>query len=252
MTRCIVFANQKGGCGKTTSAVNTAHCLAAKGRKVLLIDLDPQAHTSISLGKNPDILVHGIYDLLTGQAGLNRTINKTDIKNLYIIPSSSDLTGFEIDFSTCKGSQNILSEKILSQDSKFDYLIIDPPPAIGLLTVSALVAVKEVYIPMPMHFLAMEGLTEMIRLIYKVNALWNPELCMKGIIPTFYNKNTRLAKEITEEICKNFGQDRLLPGIRMNVSLAEAPGHGKTIIEYAPQSSGAKDYMTLAEKIDRE
>ncbi|QTA77934.1 AAA ATPase-like domain-containing protein [Desulfonema limicola] len=251
MTRCIVFANRKGGCGKTTSAVNTAHCLAAKGRKVLLIDIDPQAHATISTGKNPGAQSRGIYDLLTGQAGLEETITRTDLKNLSIIPSSPDLTAFEIDFSTCKGSENILSEKILSRAMEFDYLILDPPPTIGLLTVSALVAAQEVYIPMPMHFLAMEGLAEMMRLIYKVNALWNPELRMKGIIPTFFNKNTRLAKEITEDICKNFGKDRLLPGIRMNISLAEAPGYGKTVIEYAPQSSGAKDYMALAEKIDR-
>jgi len=251
MTRYIVFANRKGGCGKTTTAVNAAHALAEKGRKVLVIDIDPQSHAGISLGFPPDSASRGSYDLLTGKMPLSEVIIPTRVKNLSLIPASRHLTAFEMDYSSREGCQSLLAEKLSSDLLPFDYLILDPPPTVGLLMVSALVAAKEAYIPMPMHFLAMEGLAEMMRLIYTVNASWNPALRMAGIIPTFFNAQTRIAKEISEEIRKNFGQDRLLPAIRMNVSLAEAPGYRQTVFEYAPGSTGAKDYRRLAEAMER-
>lgn len=250
MTRFIVFANRKGGCGKTTTAVNVAHCLAMKKKKTLLIDLDPQAHSTISLGKN----THGqnnpsIVTLLNGKKTLNDIIVPTNIDGLSLAPSSRDLISFELEASSRKGSENILSEKLSGTVNRFDFIVFDPPPTIGLLTVSALVAGREVYIPMPMHFLAMEGLAEMMRLIYTLNATCNPDLRLCGVIPTFYNKSTRIAKEIAGDIIKNFGKENLLPGIRMNVSLAEAPGHGKSVLEYAPNSAGAVDYTALADSI---
>ncbi len=255
MPRMIVFANRKGGCGKTTTAVNVAHALALRNRKVLLLDADPQAHASISLGYPSDSLTSGIYDLLTGASSPADVIIPTRLKKLSLIPASRHLTAFEMDYSSRSGCESLLAEKlsdtVFNDLSVFDYLIIDPPPTVGLLTVSALVAAKEVFIPMPMHFLAMEGLAEMMRLIYTVNAAWNPALRMAGIIPTFYNKQTKLARELGEEIRTNFGEDRLLPAIRMNVSLAEAPGYGQTVLEYAPASAGAKDYKKLALHIER-
>jgi chromosome partitioning protein len=176
---------------------------------------------------------------------------ETDVPGVWLVPSARELMSFEIDFSPRAGSELYLVERLGQDAEPYDYLIFDPPPTVGLLTVSALVAAKEVYIPMPMHFLAMEGLAEMMRLIYTVNANWNRELKMMGVIPTFYNSTTRIAREITADIAQNFGPSKLLPGIRMNVSLAEAPGHGKSVMEYAPKSSGALDYMALADHIDR-
>ena len=249
MTRLIVFANRKGGCGKTTTAVNSAHALAEQGKKILLIDVDPQAHASLSNGLSPEERLPGICDLLYGSGELDTAIHDTRIENLKIIPSSRELTRFEIDFSHREGSETILAERIQNIDG-FDYLIFDPPPTIGLLTVSCLVAAKEIYIPMPMNFLSMEGLAEMVRLIYTVNATWNPDLRLYGIIPTFFNSQTRITREIYHQIEKNFGKDKIMQEIRMNVTLAEAPGHGKTVLEYAPKSHGAEDYLTLAKQIE--
>lgn len=256
MTHCttarqIVFANRKGGCGKTTTAVNVAHALVRRQRSVLLVDLDPQAHTTLSLGISPDTLKAGAFDLLSGKSGLEEIVIRTRIPGLTLIPSSRNLARLEMEpFIHCQ-TETSLADHLEGKTGMFDYIIIDPPPAIGMLSTSALVAAREVYIPMLMHFLSMEGLAEMMRMIYTVNARWNPKLTLQGIIPTFFNRNTRIAKEICREISKNFGDDKLvLPGIRMNISLAEAPGSGLTIFDYAPRSTGASDYALLAKRID--
>ncbi len=250
MTRFIVFANRKGGCGKTTTAVNVAHALAMRGKKVLLIDADPQAHATIALGVPPLSRKCHILHLLREGAPFSDAVFNTHIPGVCLIPASRELGSFELDFSSRKGSESLLSECLYEEAAAFDYLIFDPPPTVGLLTISTLVAAQEVFIPMQMHFLAMEGLAEMMQLIYTINATHNANLSLGAIIPTFFNKNTRLAREITEDIVKNFGAEKLLPGIRMNISLAEAPGHGKSIFEYAPQSSGAADYLEVANRID--
>ena len=250
MARFIVFANRKGGCGKTTTAVNVAHALAMEGQKVLLIDADPQAHATIALGIPPLSRKCHILHLLREEAPFNDAVFQTHIPGVCLIPASRELGSFELDFSSRTGSETLLSESLYEDAPGFDYLIFDPPPTAGLLTVSTLVAAHEVFIPMQMHFLAMEGLAEIMHLIYTVNATHNANLQLSAIIPTFFNKKTRLAREITEDIVKNFGADKLLPGIRMNISLAEAPGHGKSIFEYAPQSCGAQDYLEVAHKID--
>ncbi len=250
MPRYIVFANRKGGCGKTTTAVNVAHALAMRGKQVLLIDADPQAHATIALGVPTHSIKRHILHLVREEAPFNDAVCRTHIPGLCLIPSSRELGSFELDFSSRKGSETLLSENLYKNVAGFDYLVFDPPPTVGLLTVSTLVAAREVFIPMQMHFLAMEGLAEMMQLIYTVNATHNADLRLSAIIPTFFNRNTRLAREISDDIVKNFGPDRLLPGIRMNISLAEAPGHGKSIFEYAPHSTGAQDYMEVAGRID--
>ncbi|MBF0413727.1 MAG: ParA family protein [Desulfamplus sp.] len=269
MSRYIVFANRKGGCGKTTTAVNISYIFAAQNKKVLLIDLDPQAHATLSLNINPDPERPNIYHLLDKKASFKDVVQRVvpasqiisnlpndpkqdriKVDNLYIIPSSRNLSVVEISGPKFSGDELYLAEILHNNASEFDYVIIDPPPSVGILSVSALVAAKEAYIPMPMHFLAMEGLAEMTRLIYQINATWNPELKLYGIIPTFYNKNTRIAKEIASDIVKTFGAKSLAPPIRQNVALAEAPGHGTSIFEYAPDSIGAEDYESLANFIE--
>lgn len=248
--RRLVFANRKGGCGKTTTAVNVAHALAERGRRVLLLDADPQAHATLSLGIGPHQSAPNMSHVMRGEAALSEAVRETPWPGLSIAPSDRDLMAFEIEGPNAPGAETRLAMHVHEAVGRYDYLIMDPPPTVGLLTVSALAAAGEVFIPMPMHFLAMEGLAEMMRLIYTVNANWNRNLAMKGVIPTFYNRNTRIAREIAGEIVENFGEDRLLPGIRMNVSLAEAPGHGKPVAAYAPKSAGAEDYAALAARID--
>ena len=251
MTRFIVFANRKGGCGKTTTAVNVAHALAKKGNKVLVIDTDPQAHATISLGIVPGVRPADISHLITGKASLKDVIIKTHIDDVSLIPSSRYLLSFEAEFFSQKKAATRLSEKLSKTEiGRFNYLIFDPPPTAGLLTTTTLTAAREVYIPMQMHFLNLEGLAEMVRMIYDVSAAWNPDLRLTGIIPTFFNRNTRIAREIRDDIIKHFGEESLFPGIRMNISLTEAPGHGQSIFEYAPGSAGAVDYMRLTDQID--
>ncbi len=248
--RYLIFANRKGGCGKTTTAVNVAHALARNKRRVLLFDMDPQAHATISLGIHPGRTDHHIGELLEGEIGLGDLITPTQMENLHLAPSSPDLTAYEIAFAPKEGSEIRLYERIDNATEGFEYLIFDPPPTVGLLAVSSLVAAREVFIPMPMHFLAMEGLAEMMRLIYRINATWNPNLRLGGIIPTFYNRNTCIARQISADIAQNFGESKLLPGIRMNISLAEAPAHGRSIFDHAPRSAGAKDYDFLTQIIE--
>ena len=248
--RSIVFANRKGGCGKTTTAVSVAHALVKRGSQVLLVDMDPQAHTTLSLGISPDSLAASVWDLLHGDLPHERVVLETHIPDLFLIPSSRNLTRIDIEPASHRITETALAEHLTHHARSMDYIIIDLPPAVGMLSISAMVAAREVFIPLPMHFLAMEGLAEMMRLIYTVNSRWNPRLRLQGIIPTFFNRNTRIAGEICREIIKNFGQDKLMPGIRMNVSLAEAPGSGTTIFEYAPKSIGAIDYGLLTDRIE--
>lgn len=245
MARMMVFANRKGGCGKTTTAVTVAHGMALKGQKVLLVDMDPQAHASISLRTSPEKPRSNVVHLLNREVAAREVLRQTHIPDLSLIPASRDLTAFEIKLTRETGSEMRLAETLQPVLTEFDAVIFDPPPTVGLLMVSSLVAAKDVFIPLQMHFLAMEGLAEMMRLIYLVNATWNPHLGLIAIIPTFFNRQTRIAREICTDIKQNFGENKITPGIRMNISIAEAPGHGKTVLEYAPGSTGAADYRKL-------
>lgn len=251
MTRYITFANRKGGCGKTTTAIGVAHSLVQKKERVLIIDLDPQAHATLSLGISPEPDRPNIYHLLDQKADFHDVVQPSRIKGLSVIPSSRNLSVVEIDTPNFSGDELFLSDQLRSHTTDVDFVIIDPPPSVGPLSVTALTASTEVYLPMPMHFLAMEGLAEMTRLIYQINATWNPQLTLKGIVPTFYNKNTRITREIEQDIIDTFGKDKLMPPIRQNVALAEAPGHGLTIFEYAPKSIGAEDYDRLTQTIQK-
>ena len=250
MSRRITFANRKGGCGKTTSAVNVAHALALNGKKVLFIDIDPQAHSTLIFNNSSNTPQKTIYHFLCNKYSLSECKVKTRIANLDLIPASRELTAFEIEYSTKQDCALILSQRLNEESLKYDYIVFDPPPTVGLLSMSALVTSNEILIPMQMHFYAMEGLAEMMQLIYKVNASYNPNLFLVGIIPTFLNERTKLAGEIFNDIVNHFGGEKLFPGIRTNITLAEAPGYKKTIFEYAPQSNGAKDYMKLTGLIE--
>jgi len=248
--RRIAFANRKGGCGKTASAVNIAAGLALCNRKVLLIDCDAQAHATISLGFSPYNLDLSLYDLLAGNnIDIDDVLKKIQWPNgLFLIPATSQLSALELEGPIARSrlANNLSSSSI----NHFDYIIFDPPPTVGMLSIMSLMSAKEVMIPVQTHFLSMEALAEMVRFIYQMNATLNPELRISAIIPTFYNRTMQLSIEVVEDIKKNFGEALVLPPVRQNVALAEAPGFGQCIFHYAPSSIGAKDYKQLAKIID--
>lgn len=246
--RIMAFANRKGGSGKTTTAINCAHGLSLKG-KVLFIDMDAQAHGSAILLSDSRKYTPGITEVLKKSVSIEEAICKSHLPNLAIIPASRDLGSYELAAGVNKKSVMLLADLLSPQFRHYDYMIIDPPPTLGVLMVTSLVAAQEVYIPMPFHFLAMEGLAEMMRVIYRLNAGINPELRLAGIIPTFFNKQVKTSKIIHQEIETNFGKQMILPAIRNNINLAESPAYGQTIFEYSPRSIGAKDYQQLIKVI---
>ena len=252
MRRIISISSRKGGSGKTTTAVNVSAALALKGSRVIVIDADPQAHATVSLGITPERVNMDLSSLLMDRAGIEDCTISTYLKGLKLIPANKNLIEFERNYSTKKEARTILSEKISSIIKMYDYIVFDTPPTFSLLTLSALIAANNVYIPMQTHFLALEGLAEMVRLIYKINRFYNPHLRLKGIIPTFYKEKTNLAKRITNEIKNNLGEHIIMHPIRVNIALAEAPAYGKTIFQYKLKSHGAYDYYRLAEQIEKD
>jgi len=251
--RRIVFANRKGGCGKTTSAVNVAAGLALAGRKTVLIDCDAQCHASISLGFSPYAEIPTLYDALVDpQKTIQDILTPVNWpKNLFMVPASNQLAAFELEGKRDPETRSRLAKLLMSKGMhQFDYIVIDPPPTVGLLFVKSLIAANEVIIPVQTHFLSMESLAEMVRLVYQVNATVNPDLRIIGILPTFYSRQIRLANNVIQEVKKNFGQDMILPLIRHDFSVAEAPGFKHCIYKHAPESYGADDYATVVERLD--
>ena len=246
----ISISNRKGGSGKTTTSVNVSAALAHQGYTVLLIDADPQAHTTLSFGISLNSTQSDLHSVLVGQIKPERVMMETYLKRLKVIPASRRLTAYEKDNAGNREVRTRLAEAIKNINGAFDYIVIDTPPTLSLLTVSALIASTEVLIPMQTHFLSLEGLAEMVMLIRKINRIYNSNLTLRGVIPTFYRMHTRLAGSIINEIRKNLGAEIILHPVRMNVSLAEAPGFGKTIFQYNPKCNGAYDYLAIAKQIE--
>lgn len=242
----IALINQKGGVGKTTCAINLGAGLNMLGKRVLLIDLDPQAHLTYSLGIPAHELKNTVYELLKGSATLKETIIQR--KGLSLIPSSLNLSGAEIEFSGVAGREFLLKET-LEGGEDFDYLFIDCPPSLGLLTLNALTTAQEVYIPLQTEFLALQGMTKLLETIKIVKKRLNKDLEITGIIATRFDGRKNLNREVVEKIKGYFGNKLFNTLIRDNISLAEAPSFGKTIFEYKADSYGAKDYLDLCREI---
>lgn len=251
MVNIISFANQKGGVGKTTTCVNLSACLADKGKKVLIVDADPQGNATSSLGFFEKNDKKSLYEVLCGNLEITDAIKDTEIENLKILTSSVDLAGAEIELAQVLiGRERVLEEKLENIKDDYDYIIIDCPPSLGLLTVNALTASTGVILPIQCEYFALEGLSQMMNTIKLVKKFLNAGLSVEGVVLTLYDGRSKLSKGVQEEIAKFFGNKVFDTKIRRNVRLAEAPSYGKPIVLYDKKCAGAVDYIALANEIE--
>lgn len=255
----LAVINQKGGVGKTTTAVNLAASLARAGQKVGLIDLDPQAHATLHLGADPKRPEATTYDLLTGDAQMAEVWRDTQ-EGVRVAPAHIDLAAAELELASVVGREMILRDKLAGAEADFDYLLIDCPPSLGVLTLNALSAVEDVFLPLQPHFLALHGLSKLMKTVGLVADRLNPQLKMAGVVLCLYESGARLATEVSSDVEAYFAQLRHRGGpwrhvrlfdtrIRRNIRLAEAPSHGQSIFAYDPKSRGSEDYGALAGEV---
>jgi len=251
--RVIAVFNHKGGVGKTTSVANLGAALARKGRKVLLVDIDPQACLTVHFGIDPELAEDTIYQVLCKDRPLERAVQWLDRESLHLVPSHLDLAGAELELATAMGRERIVRDALdayLEEHRDLDYVLFDCPPSLGLLTINALTASEEVMVPLQTEFLALRGLGKLVDLITMVRRRLNAHLEITGILPTLSRTGTLLARDVQEEITKHFGSTVFQTRIRSNVRLAEAPSHGRSIFSYDLRSKGAEDYLALADEVE--
>ena len=253
--RRIALINQKGGVGKTTSTVNLGAALARLGRRVVLIDLDPQANLSLHLDCTLRTGEPSIYSVLLGSTPFERALRPTSMPGLQIVGANIDLSGAELELASAMGRESRLRDAVDTWEADArardgaapaDYLLIDCPPSLGLLSVNGLVAVRETYITLQTEFFALQGMSKLVDVVQLLRRRLNPTLAVTGILPCLYDNRLRLAREVLGEIRKYFPGEVFQRSISKNIKLAEAPSYGQTIFEYAPESSGASDYHALA------
>jgi chromosome partitioning protein len=249
MTKTIAVVNQKGGVGKTTTAVNVSAQLATTGCQVLLIDLDPQGNATSGIGIPRDDLTATTYEVLCGNAQLAESIQKTRISGLFILPSNTNLAGADIEL-VAEPQREYKLQKLLS-GTTYDFIIIDCPPSLGLLTVNALTAANAVLIPVQAEYYALEGLGQLLHTVQRVQQSLNPSLELLGVAITMFDKRTSLSEQVQQEIKKYFGDKLFKTAIPRNVRLAEAPSFGKTIFEHDRWSKGARAYKQLAKEVQK-
>ena len=249
MVKVIAVANQKGGVGKTTTAVNLAACLAKEGRKVLLIDSDPQGNATSGLGFDKRDVKKCIYDALINEVPMADTLKHTTYENLDVIPATIQLAGAEIELVSLMNREGRLKNALERIKHDYDYVIIDCPPSLGLLTINALTAASSVMIPVQCEFYALEGITMLMNTIQLVQRNLNPALKLEGVVMTMFDSRTNLAQDVVEEVKKYFKTKMYKTIVPRNVRLSEAPSHGMPVIDYDSKSKGAQVYMELAQEV---
>lgn len=251
MSRMIAVANQKGGVGKTTTSINLSACLAEQGKKVLLVDMDSQGNTTSGLGLEKNELEKTIYEVLRDEISINDAIIEIEdcFENLSLIPANRNLAGAEIELITAENMQFILKEKLAPIRDQYDYIILDCPPALGMLTVNAMTASDSVLVPIQCEFYALDGLSQLIYTIELIQKNLNPNLYIEGVVFTMFDARTNLSLQVVENVKDNLNQNIYKTIIPRNVRLAEAPSHGLPINLYDKKSSGAEAYKLLAEEV---
>lgn len=249
MGRIICVANQKGGVGKTTTSVNLSACLAALGRKTLLVDMDPQANASSGVGVRAGEQDPTTYELLMGRKPFADALRTTELPHLDVVAARRDLVGCEVELVGVEKREHRLSEGLKNSSDAYDFVIIDCPPSLGLLTLNALTAAQAVIIPMQCEFYALEGLSQLLHTIHRVKRGLNPTLDVQGIVLTMFDGRNNLSRQVEAEIKRHFKDKVFKTVVPRNVKLGEAPSHGKPAIVYDPRSTGAQSYMELAKEL---
>ncbi len=249
MGRVIAVANQKGGVAKTTTAINLAASLAVAEKRVLLIDLDPQGNTTSGVGIDCDELEGSVYDLLIGRESFSELKVKTEVPLLDLLPAHIDMVGAELELAGIEGRENALKEGIQKIVGDYAYIIIDCPPSLGLLTLNALTVAESLLIPLQCEYFAMEGLKLLLRTMELVKKTLNPGLKVEGILLTMFDSRNNLSNQVSDEINSHFGDKVFHSVIPRNITLAEAPSHGKPVLFYSAVSRGAQAYLALAKEV---
>ena len=251
MGKIISLANQKGGVGKTTTSINLAAALATEGKRVLLVDADPQANSSSGLGVDIQQMEHTVYECLINGIDAKKAIYETSTKGLYIMPSHIDLVGAEIEMLNMENRETIMKRVLGSIRSEYDYILIDCSPSLGLITINALTASDGIIIPVQCEFFALEGIAKLLNTVKIIKSNLNPSLRIAGFLLTMYDGRLRLSGQVHDEVRRHFGDLVFNTVIARNVRLSEAPSHGMSVFEYDRSSKGAKNYRNLAKELIR-
>lgn len=252
MARILALSNQKGGVGKTTTAVNLAASLAALGQRVLIVDVDPQGNATSGLGLDRNTLPRGVYDVLLGFEDIEDVIVPSDLPNLDVLPCTAGLVGAEVELVDQRRREQRLQRGLDDVRASYQWILIDCPPSLSLLTLNALVAADRVLIPLQAEYYAMEGLSQLLRTITAVRKGLNPELRREGIVVTMYDQRTNLCREVALQAKELFGDEVFNTVVPRNTRLGEAPSYGRPVLHYAPRSTGSRAYLALArELLDR-
>lgn len=249
MERIIAIANQKGGVGKTTTSINLSACLAELGKKVLAVDMDPQGNMTSGLGIDKNNVEYTVYDLIIGETAIENVICKEALENLDVLPANVDLSAAEIELIGVENKEYIIRDEVNKIKENYDYIIIDCPPSLSMLTINAMTTADTVLVPIQCEYYALEGLSQLIHTIDLVKERLNPKLEMEGVVFTMYDARTNLSLQVVENVKENLNKSIYKTIIPRNIRLAEAPSHGMPINLYDPKSAGAENYRLLAEEV---